>query len=143
MSVTIETNANDTGSANKKRPLMPALSRGWRGKCPNCGEGKIFRAYLKVSDSCPHCKENLSHHRADDAPPYLTIVIVGHILIGLMLHLEMVWHVPPMVYIYTLVPLSVILPLLILPLIKGAIVALQWALYMHGFDPHHTEETGN
>ncbi len=140
MSVSIKTNDNDTTSATPKRDLMPALSRGWRGKCPNCGTGKIFRAYLKVSDTCSHCNEDLSHHRADDAPPYLTIVIVGHIIIGIMLHLEMAWHVPPMVYIYTLIPLAIILPLLLLPLIKGAIVALQWALFMHGFDPENQDD---
>lgn len=127
--------------SNAPRPLAPAMRKGWSGKCPNCGQGKLFRAYLKVADNCSTCNEDFSHHRADDAPPYITIVIVGHILVGLMLHLEMAWSVPPMVYIYTLVPLAVILPLLLLPPIKGTIVALQWANRMHGFDPNFAEDS--
>jgi len=115
------------------RPKGQAFKRGLFGKCPNCGEGKIYRAYLKVNDACPVCQENLSLHRADDAPPYITIVIVGHLLIGLLLHLEMVWRIPPMMYIYTLVPLAIILPLLLLPPIKGVVINLQWASRMHGF----------
>ena len=114
----------------------------WRGalcKCPNCGQGHMFRAYLKVADTCDVCGENLSHHRADDFPPYIAIMIVGHVLVGLMLHMEMTWHVSPAVYLYTLVPLAIILPLTMLPSIKGAIVGLQWAARMHGFDPAHQE----
>ncbi|MDB5528694.1 MAG: hypothetical protein JWR51_1797 [Devosia sp.] len=114
----------------------------WRGalcKCPNCGQGHMFRAYLKVADTCDVCGEELSHHRADDFPPYIAIMIVGHLLVGLMLHMEMTWHVNPAVYLYTLVPLAIVLPLAILPSIKGAIVGMQWAARMHGFNPAHQD----
>ena len=121
------------------RNLGQAIWRGTLCKCPNCGQGHMFRAYLKVADSCDVCGENLSHHRADDFPPYIAIMIVGHILVGLMLHMEMTWHVSPAVYLYTLVPLAIILPLAMLPSIKGAIVGLQWAARMHGVDPAHQE----
>lgn len=134
------TSTSNTIQTKSARSLAPAMRKGWSGKCPNCGQGKLFCAYLKVADTCSHCSEDFSHHRADDAPPYITIVIVGHILVGLMLHLEMAWSVPPMVYMYTLVPLAVILPLLLLPPIKGAIVALQWANRMHGFDSDFIED---
>ncbi len=138
MSVTIKTDG--TTAALPKRPLYKALTRGWRCKCPACGEGKLFSAYLKVNDICPTCGEELFHHRADDAPPYITILLVGHILVGLLLHLEMVWSIPPFAYLLTLVPLAVVLPLLLLPPIKGAIVGLQWANYMHGFDPYNKDD---
>ncbi len=138
MSVTIKTDG--TTVALPKRPLYKALTRGWRGKCPACGEGKLFSAYLKVNDICPACGEELFHHRADDAPPYITILLVGHILVGLLLHLEMVWSIPPYAYLLTLVPLAVVLPLLLLPPIKGAVVGLQWANYMHGFDPYNKDD---
>ncbi len=115
------------------RPWWRAFRRGWMGKCPNCGQGRIFGAYLKVNGNCSVCNEDLSLHRADDAPPYVTIVIVGHLLVAILLHMEMAWRLPPMTYIYTLVPLAVILPLLLLPPIKGAIISLQWANRMHGF----------
>lgn len=110
----------------------------WRGtlcKCPHCGQGKLYRAYLKVTDYCDSCGEQLDLHRADDLPPYIAIMIVGHVLVAVMLHMEMTWHVHPLIYLYTMVPLAVILPLAMLPFIKGAIVGFQWAKYMHGFDP--------
>ncbi|MBD8064694.1 DUF983 domain-containing protein [Devosia sp. PTR5] len=108
----------------------------WRGalcRCPHCGQGKMFRRYLKVADQCDVCGEELDHHRADDFPPYIAITIVGHIIIFLMLHMDMTYHVQPITYVLTMVPLAILLPLAILPSIKGAIVGLQWANRMYGF----------
>ena len=65
-----------------RRRLGPAMRRGFAGRCPHCGEGRLFRAYLKVADSCPACGEVLHHQRADDAPPYLTMLIVGHFIVA-------------------------------------------------------------
>ena len=93
----------------------------------------MFRAYLKTADQCDVCGEELSHHRADDFPPYIAIMIVGHLLVGIMMHMDMVWHVNPMTYLLSMIPLAVILPLAMLPSIKGAIVGLQWATRMYGF----------
>lgn len=122
-------------AAAEKRAVWPAVRNGLMCKCPKCGKGSMFRAYLKVADTCAACGEALHHHRADDAPPYIAIVIVGHILIGAMLHMEMTWKIDPITYLYTMVPLAVVMPLAMLPSIKGAIVGLQWANRMHGFDP--------
>lgn len=119
----------------EQRSVGQAIWRGTLCKCPHCGQGKMFRAYLKVVDHCDACGEQLDLHRADDMPPYIAITIVGHILILIMLHLEMVWRVSPVTYLYTMVPLAVIMPLAMLPSIKGAIVGMQWANRMHGFDP--------
>ena len=63
-----------------ERPLRPALWRGWRRKCPRCGEGPLLTSYLKVRPTCPACGQELHHHRADDGPAYLTILIVGHLM---------------------------------------------------------------
>ena len=101
----------------------------------------MFRRYLKVVDHCSHCGEALYHHRADDAPPYCTIAIVGHIVVGLVLVVEMAYHPPLWLHAALWLPLTVILALLMLPRVKGIIVALQWALFMHGFDPNDDEET--
>ena len=68
-------------------------------------------------------------------PPYISIVIVGHVLIGLMVEMEMSMQVAPYVYLMVMVPLALFLPLIMLPSVKGAVVGLQWANYMHGFDP--------
>ena len=115
------------------RSLPQALLRGAMCRCPHCGQGKMFRAYLKVADHCNACGEQLNLHRADDFPPYIAITIVGHILVLAMLHIEMVYQVSPLTYLYTMIPLAVIMPLAMLPSIKGAIVGLQWANGMYGF----------
>jgi uncharacterized protein (DUF983 family) len=119
--------------ALEQRKVGQAVWRGTLCKCPHCGQGKMFRAYLKVAEHCDACGEQLDLNRADDFPPYIAIMIVGHLLVGMMLHLDMVWHVNPLTYLYTMVPLAVILPLAMLPSIKGAIVGLQWANGMYGF----------
>ena len=124
---------DQVGFDSGKRKLLPAMLRGARGKCPSCGEGKIFSGYLKINDHCPHCGEALYHHRADDAPPYLTIFVLGHILVPLMLMVERGYTPPMWVHWVTWPTLAVVLTLVLLPLIKGAFVNLQWALRLHGF----------
>ncbi len=93
----------------------------------------MFRAYLKVADRCPNCAEELHHHRADDAPPYFTIIIVGHIIVGGILSLEQAFAPDSWVHAVIWLPLTLAISLLLLPRIKGALVGLQWALRMHGF----------
>ncbi|MVS98193.1 DUF983 domain-containing protein [Devosia marina] len=116
-----------------ERSVPNAMWRGTLCRCPHCGQGKMFRAYLKTAEQCDVCGEELSHHRADDFPPYIAITIVGHIIVFLMLHLDMTYHVQPITYVVTMVPLAIVLPLAMLPSIKGAIVGLQWANRMYGF----------
>jgi uncharacterized protein (DUF983 family) len=95
----------------------------------------MFRRYLKVWDACPNCGEALHHHRADDAPPYFTILVVGHVVIGGVLALERAYAPPGWVHAALWLPLTLILTLVLLSRVKGALIGLQWALYMHGFDP--------
>jgi uncharacterized protein (DUF983 family) len=128
------------GSPPDARPIFASMLRGAAHKCPACGVGAMFRRYLKVADACPHCGEELHHHRADDAPAYFTIVIVGHIVVGLVLAVEMAYRPALWVHAALWLPLTVILTLALLPSVKGALVGLQWALRMHGFDPNATEE---
>lgn len=112
------------------------MRRGLLGHCPGCGQGRMFKSYLKVADHCDACGEALHHQRADDAPPYFTMFIVGHIVIGLVLALEKSPQPPPpWVYGGVLIPLTIALSLAILPRVKGALIGLQWALRMHGFNP--------
>jgi uncharacterized protein (DUF983 family) len=128
------------GRSSGTRPILGSLLRGASLKCPACGQGAMFRRYLKVADTCPQCGEALHHQRADDAPPYFTIVIVGHVVVGLVLAVEMACRPPLWVHAALWLPLTVVLTLVVLPLVKGALVALQWALMMHGFDPDFKEE---
>jgi uncharacterized protein (DUF983 family) len=130
-------------TARSRRPVWRSIRRGFRGRCPNCGEGRLFYRYLKVVAECPACGEDLSHQRADDAPPYITIVVVGHIIVPLVLEVETHWHLPTLVHLAIWLPLTLILSLLLLQPVKGAVVGLQWALYMHGFDPARPKGSGD
>ena len=104
-----------------------AVTRGALGRCPKCGRGRLFRRYLKVVERCSVCGEQYGHYRADDAPAYFTIFAVGHIVVPLVLVLERYGHQPPLWFHALLwLPLSVLLALLLLPRIKGAVIALLW-----------------
>lgn len=118
---------------DEERATKTALWKGWRRKCPNCGSGPLLTGFLKVRDSCPVCREELHHHRADDGPAYLTILIVGHIMAP-MLHIVFVtWRPEPLVLFTTFAIGTIALSLYLLPRLKGAIVGFQWARRMHGF----------
>jgi len=125
---------------DQDRPALPARSwklamwRGFQHRCPACGRGPIFAKFLKVSDTCSHCGEELHHQRADDAPPYFTIFIVGHIVVPLVLTVEKLWAPPLAVHFVLWTVVTLALTAVLMPSVKGAIVGLQWALRMHGFD---------
>jgi uncharacterized protein (DUF983 family) len=116
------------------RDLMLSLWRGFLGHCPSCGKGKLFRAFLKVADQCPACGEHLHHHRADDMPAYLVIVIVGHIVVPMLLAVEKAFRPELWIHAVLWLPLTLAMSIALLPRVKGTIVGLQWALRMHGFD---------
>jgi uncharacterized protein (DUF983 family) len=106
---------------------------GLRCRCPNCGQGKLFDRYLHVADTCPNCGEELFHHRADDGPAYLVILLVAHI-IGFAIHFMWVaWRPDPWVMATVLSLGAVALSLALLPPMKGLMVGIQWARRMHGF----------
>ena len=118
-----------TGSVS----LAKAMWRGFRGKCPNCGEGHMFGRFLKVADSCDHCGEELFHQRADDFPAYLVIVLVGHVVVPAILAVEMAYAPPVALQLAVWLPVTLIASLALLQPTKGAIVGLQWQTGMHGF----------
>ena len=125
---------------NEKRSLGLAVKRGFLGRCPNCGEGKLFGKFLKVVDECAVCHEPFRHHRADDAPAYLVILIVGHIVVPSALWVEQLFHPPYWLAFSIWIPLTLILALGLLQPMKGVIVGWQWAQRMLGFDPNHQDE---
>src|SRR5579863_3862312 len=121
--------------AQPKRNVWLSIRRGFAGRCPCCGKGAMFRAYLKVNDRCSVCGTELYHQRADDAPPYITILVVGHIIGALMLAVEEFAPNLPILYHVLIWPaLTLALSLALLPAFKGALIGYQWALRMHGFD---------
>jgi uncharacterized protein (DUF983 family) len=116
-----------------ERPTWPAIRRGLTCRCPKCGEGALLHSYLKVNDTCPKCGEVYTHQRADDGPAYLTILIVGHLMAPLMLYVFVEWRPEPAVMATFFTIGTALLSLVLLPRLKGAMVALQWAKRMHGF----------
>ena len=120
-------------SGRPARPLMQAMLRGFLGRCPHCGEGKLFASFVKTVDRCEHCGEEMHHHRADDLPAYLVVVIVGHIVVGAFLSVEATSTLSTWQHLAIWIPLTIGSALALLRPIKGAVVGLQWALYMHGF----------
>jgi uncharacterized protein (DUF983 family) len=123
----------------EKRNVWTALKRGFRGRCPRCGEGKLFRAFLKTADHCSACGQDFTPHRADDLPAYLVIVIVGHIVVPLALMIETNYSPPLALQLAIYLPLTFIASLGLLQPVKGAVVGVQWALRMHGFDELNPE----
>jgi uncharacterized protein (DUF983 family) len=115
------------------RPLGPAMLRGWRRKCPNCGTGPLLRGYLKVRDACPVCGEDLHHQQADDGPAYLTILIVGHLMAPAILFAFVQYRPDPLVLATVFSVATVAMSLFLLPRLKGVLVGIQWARRMHGF----------
>ena len=117
------------GMKEERSPdIRTCLWRGWRGKCPRCGVGRLFSSFLKMHSHCPSCELGLEPFRADDAPAYFTIFAVGHVVVPLVLVLERYGGQPPLwVHAALWLPLSVVLALFLLPRIKGAVIALLWA----------------
>lgn len=97
----------------------------------------MMRGYLKVADHCPHCQEALHHHRADDGPAYVTILVVGKLVMSVYMTLYLAFEPEPWVMIAICWSLVIGLSLWLLPRLKGAFVAMQWAQRMHGFDTGH------
>jgi uncharacterized protein (DUF983 family) len=120
-------------SVSDERPMGPAMLRGWRRRCPACGQGPMLKGYLNVRAQCPVCDEALHHHRADDGPAYLTIVVVGKLLTPLLFYVFVALRPDPLVLAAGFVVMAVALSLYLLPRLKGMMVAIQWSRRMHGF----------
>ena len=128
------------GAPAAKRNVWTSIRRGLRGRCPRCGEGKLFRAFLKVDGNCSVCGLDFTPHRADDLPAYLVIIIVGHIVVPVILWIETDYAPSVALQLSIYLPFTLIASLLLLQPVKGAVVGMQWALRMHGFDEQNPGE---
>lgn len=115
--------------------LATAIGRGLRGLCPACGKGKIFNGFLKVVGACQNCAAPLGLARADDAPPYFTILVVGHIIIPLLFLVDRSARLPLWMMSAIFLPLTVALTLCLIRPIKGGTVGLMLNLNMLKSDP--------
>ncbi|ROP91033.1 uncharacterized protein (DUF983 family) [Stella humosa] len=111
----------------ERRDTFLSIRRALRGRCPNCGQGRLFATYLRQVDRCAVCGEAWGELRADDAPPWLTILIVGHLVAPLALALVRYGSMPDWAITALLVTVSLALCLLVLPRAKGLFLAAIWA----------------
>ena len=119
--------------ATLSRPIGSAIRRGLAGRCPACGDARLFGHFLKPNPACPACGQDWSHHCADDFPAYLVIILLGHLLLPIVIEVNHLFA-PGMVTQMVLWPaLAAILALLLIQPAKGGVIAFQWARRMHGF----------
>jgi uncharacterized protein (DUF983 family) len=115
-------------------PLRRSVARGLRGQCPACGHGRVFRRYLKVCETCEDCHLELARYPADDGPAYLTILLVGHMIIAPLLFFPIVWRSPAVYSVPVALVTLTAVTLLALPLVKGGWIGLMYALGVKSSD---------
>lgn len=110
-----------------RRNTLLAVQRGARRRCPCCGEGRLYRSYLEPVDRCAVCSEALGHIRADDGPTWLTVLIVGHLIVAMVLTIDG-WAGWPLWVSMTVYPLvAAAMALALLPIAKGIFIGAIWA----------------
>jgi uncharacterized protein (DUF983 family) len=120
----------DAKDTTPRPPLGAAIARGLANRCPNCGQAPVFAGYLRVVPTCAHCGVPLGQLRADDAPPYITLLIVGHIVVALLLMVERAWAPPTWLEVAIFLPLTALLVVGLLRPIKGATAGVMLAMGM-------------
>lgn len=122
-------------------PLAPAVFRGAKGRCPACGQGRLFWKYLKVSGRCEACDEDLSRYPADDGPAYVTILLMGHLVVAPLLFFPIVWRSNPLYSLPIMLSGLAALTLAALPRVKGAWIGVMYAIAAKDADAHlHTAD---
>ena len=121
-----------------KLPLM--IARGGAGRCPVCGQGRLYGGYLRVVARCASCAAPLGLVRADDAPPYFTIFITAHVIIAAVVVTDQRTELPIWAMIAFFLPLTVMIAMLLLRPVKGATVGVMLKLGLIG--EHRDNATG-
>lgn len=111
-----------------------AARRGLMGRCPSCGRTPLFMAYLKQVHSCPSCHAEFGRIRADDAAPWATIIVIGHIFLPLVFFLGLENVMPLWACLAIYVVLLSALSLVLLPRAKGLFIGILWATRAPGVE---------
>lgn len=109
------------------------MARGARFRCPRCGEGKLFRKFLKPVDRCEACAQDWTFQRADDFPAYIAVLLTGHLLAPVMILLGSKTNLSVTALEVILIPSAIVLMLAMIQPAKGAVIAVQWWFGLHGF----------
>ena len=125
-------------------PLFRSIGRGLAHRCPRCGKGKLFRKYLKVQPNCEACGHELARYPADDGPAYLTILLIGHLIVGPALFFPIVWETSPAISLPIILGVLTVVTLLALPRIKGGWIGMMYALQVTDRDHRlHTADAAD
>lgn len=119
-------NDPDVAADQALYPPVDPVQAGLKGRCPRCGEGALFSGFLSLGERCAHCDLDYGFADAGDGPAVFVILIIGFIVVGLALWLEVTLNPPLWVHFLLWVPLVVVLCLAALRLIKGVLIALQY-----------------
>jgi len=103
-----------------------SLSLGLKRRCPRCGQGKLYKSFLTVADKCTACDLDFSEMDSGDGPAVFIIMIAGFIIVGLVLYVEVTYQPAYWVHAVLWLPLSLILPLVLLPVFKAWLIAQQF-----------------
>lgn len=128
-----QSSATSNAPLANDRPVGKAIKRGFLSRCPACGEGRLFKAFVKPVDSCATCGEEMHHHRADDLPPYIVITIVGHIVLAGYMMTDLILPFTTWMHLAIWVPAALLGGFGLMQPAKGSVIGLQWAMKMHGF----------
>jgi uncharacterized protein (DUF983 family) len=114
--------------------LKTAAGRALLGHCPCCGQGKLMRSYLKQVENCAVCGESFGEIRADDAAPWLTIILVGHVFLPFAFMVDVDW-MPVWAAMAMWAACFALLALAILPRAKALFIAVLWQTRAPGYKP--------
>jgi uncharacterized protein (DUF983 family) len=120
--------------ADSVHPLRRSVFRGVAGRCPACGKAPLFWAYLKVNGRCDACGTDLARYPADDGPAYLTILLIGHLIVAPMLFFPIVWRANPAYSLPVILCSVAAVTLLALPRVKGGWIGVMYALGVRDTD---------
>ena len=124
--------------------FVQSMLRGLKGRCPACGEGKLFSRYLKVQPTCSHCELNLAKYPADDGPAYVTILLTGHLIVAPLLLFPIVWEADARWSAPIILGSMTALILALLPRVKGGWIGLMYALGVNDRDARlHTADAAD
>lgn len=126
----------DGGGVEVARPaLQVALARGVMGRCPNCGRGKLFSAYLKQVERCSECGARFGDIESDDAAPWFTILLASMAAAPLYFMFQTLLASHFITTMLLLVLIVVALILVLLPRVKGALLSAFWLLRLRRAAP--------
>jgi len=127
--------SNIVGKADVVLPgsFWEAVKRGILGRCPRCAQAPLFRKWLKSVEACMACGQDWTHHRADDLPAYIAILVTGHVLAPILIALVLDFSLSPLAILLLTIPPAVLLMLGMLQPAKGGVIAVQWWHGLHGF----------